>query len=237
MLKLDCWPVPPTTPISQLFGQNPAMYAPYGLAAHNGIDFAVVTGTKVYACSPGIIERVRSDAGGYGLHVKVTHTWGASIYGHFSKALVKVGDVVEAGQVIGYSGNTGNSTGPHLHFECRPAGVSASNGYAGAVDPMPALRLAGFSPLNIPAPEPKDTLFKAKVLADILNVRNGPSISSLPVGQLKKGEVVDVVGIAGVTVWFELSNGFYSAFRYTNYQYMEVILISQTILRWIRTLI
>ncbi len=198
------------------------MYAAFGLAGHNGIDFAIVTGTRVHCCAPGVVERARNDPGGYGLHVKVTHAWGASLYGHFSRALVKAGDVVEPGQLIGYSGNTGNSTGPHLHFEVRPAGVSASNGYAGAVDPLPALRLAGFSPANIPAPRPKDTLFKASVLVDVLNVRNGPSISSLPVGQLKKGQVVDVVGIAGVTVWFELSNGFYCAYRYTNQQYMEV---------------
>ncbi len=90
---------------------------------HGGTDFKVKTGTKVYAMDGGVVYRV-SDKGksGYGKSVIIKHSKGGknyySIYGHLSKNdVVKKGDKVSQGQYIGLSGNTGNSSGPHLHVE------------------------------------------------------------------------------------------------------------------------
>lgn len=90
---------------------------------HTGVDLAVPIGTKVKASDGGkVIFTGRS--GGYGLLVKVDHGNGyVTYYGHLSKILVKDGDRVAKGDVIALSGNTGNTTGPHLHFEVRKNGV------------------------------------------------------------------------------------------------------------------
>ena len=91
---------------------------------HAGIDFRAVTGTRVYASKAGrVIFAGRK--GGYGKLVGIEHaddftTW----YGHLSRIRVKVGQTVSQGKVIGLSGNTGISTGPHLHFEIRYKGRS-----------------------------------------------------------------------------------------------------------------
>lgn len=93
---------------------------------HEGIDIAVSTGTPVRAAFAGRVTFVGS-AGGYGLLVKVSHSNGVETrYGHNSKILVKVGQTVEAGQILARSGNTGRSTGPHVHFEIRKNGVAVN---------------------------------------------------------------------------------------------------------------
>lgn len=84
------------------------------LSMHNGIDIAVPTGTPVRSVSSGIAS-VGYDAL-LGIHIRVKDASFEYLYAHLSAALVKDGDVVEPGQVIGLSGNTGRSTGPHLHF-------------------------------------------------------------------------------------------------------------------------
>lgn len=85
---------------------------------HTGVDFAVPQGTPILAVANGKIENA-SWGSAYGTHIiqKVEQGW--VIYAHLSKSLVKPGDKVKVGQVIGKSGNTGNSSGPHLHFELR----------------------------------------------------------------------------------------------------------------------
>ena len=85
---------------------------------HTGVDFAVPVGTDVLAVADGKIEAANwGQAYGTQLVQKVDGGW--VIYAHLSKALVKAGDKVTKGQHIGESGNTGNSSGPHLHFEMR----------------------------------------------------------------------------------------------------------------------
>jgi murein DD-endopeptidase MepM/ murein hydrolase activator NlpD len=85
---------------------------------HTGVDFAVPTGTDVLAVADGKIENANwGSAYGTQLVCKIDGGW--VIYAHLSKALVKAGDKVTKGQHIGESGNTGNSSGPHLHFEMR----------------------------------------------------------------------------------------------------------------------
>ena len=86
---------------------------------HNGIDLAVPVGTNVYSSASGTVIQSGWN-GGYGICVSIDHGNGiVARYAHLSGADVTVGQVVEQGDLIGLSGNTGNSTGPHLHFEMR----------------------------------------------------------------------------------------------------------------------
>jgi murein DD-endopeptidase MepM/ murein hydrolase activator NlpD len=122
--------------VSQAFGVNPTAYAAYGLPYHNGVDFAVITGTPVVAAAPGRVAKVQHDVGGYGLHVVLDcEKQGKKfrvIYAHLSDNAVHVSEQVTEGQIIGKSGNTGNSTGPHLHFEVRPEDASKPGSYVPA---------------------------------------------------------------------------------------------------------
>jgi murein DD-endopeptidase MepM/ murein hydrolase activator NlpD len=85
---------------------------------HTGVDFAVPVGTDVLAVADGKIENATWGAS-YGTQLVQKVDGGWFIYAHLSKALVKAGDHVIKGQHIGESGNTGNSSGPHLHVELR----------------------------------------------------------------------------------------------------------------------
>jgi murein DD-endopeptidase MepM/ murein hydrolase activator NlpD len=108
-------------PISSPFG--PRIHPVYGGPDfHTGIDIAIPVGTPVYAAAPGrVIET--GTRGGYGLLVVIDHGDGYSTYyAHLSRFLVSEGQFVEAGQAVALSGNTGLSTGPHLHFEIRRYG-------------------------------------------------------------------------------------------------------------------
>ena len=92
---------------------------------HKGVDINLNTGDAVYAAFDGIVRVALPTrmTGGYGNVVVIRHANGLeTYYGHLSKFLVKSGDVVRAGEMIGYGGSTGRSTGPHLHFETRYMG-------------------------------------------------------------------------------------------------------------------
>ncbi|SDK74628.1 M23 family metallopeptidase [Streptomyces indicus] len=107
------------------------------MSVHSGIDFPVAYGTEVLAATDGTVRTQWN--GAYGNMAIVTapdgtETW----YCHLSSTKIRSGSV-KAGDVIAYSGNSGNSTGPHLHFEVRPAGGSA-------IDPLPWLRNHGLNP-------------------------------------------------------------------------------------------
>jgi murein DD-endopeptidase MepM/ murein hydrolase activator NlpD len=86
---------------------------------HHGVDFAVPQGTPIYAPADGVIAAA-APYGGYGNYIRIEHGGGiATAYGHLSRFVprLKPGTRVSRGQVVGYTGNTGRSTGPHLHFE------------------------------------------------------------------------------------------------------------------------
>ena len=90
---------------------------------HTGMDLAVPTGTSIRAALPGTVTVSTYNRGGYGYYVMIDHGGGlATLYGHCSQLLARVGQTVEAGDVIALSGSTGRSTGPHLHFELRVNG-------------------------------------------------------------------------------------------------------------------
>ncbi|MFF8193659.1 M23 family metallopeptidase [Streptomyces bobili] len=123
---------------------NHGLSAYYGQAGinwmsqHTGIDFPVSYGTTVMAATDGTVRTQWNSAYGNMMIVTAkdgTETW----YCHLSSYRVASGTTVKAGDPIAYSGNSGNSTGPHLHFEVRPGGASA-------IDPLPWLRSHGLDP-------------------------------------------------------------------------------------------
>jgi murein DD-endopeptidase MepM/ murein hydrolase activator NlpD len=99
---------------------------------HTGIDLAGPLGSPIVAAAGGVVAAATVSTVGYGNHIIIAHAGGMfSLYGHLETMLVKVGDVVTAGQLIALIGSTGNSTGPHCHFEVRIGGQP--------VDPTPFL--------------------------------------------------------------------------------------------------
>jgi murein DD-endopeptidase MepM/ murein hydrolase activator NlpD len=116
------WPEPKAQ-ISQPFGPSKlTLEPPFGGFPHfhTGIDLVEPFGSPVLAADDGIVALVGSSSTGYGRYVVIAHAGGLdTLYGHLSTAVVKVGQLVVQGQTIGLEGSTGNSTGPHLHFELR----------------------------------------------------------------------------------------------------------------------
>lgn len=97
---------------------------------HKGIDVKVYIGDTIRAAFSGKVRMVRYDRNGYGNYVVIRHGNGLeTIYGHMSKQLVEENQVVAAGEPIGLGGNTGRSTGSHLHFETRLCGVALNRHY------------------------------------------------------------------------------------------------------------
>lgn len=128
--------VPSRRPIEQM-----SLSSSYGMrvhpitgkvARHNGIDIPAPYGTPIYATADGIVGRAQR-LGGYGNYVEINH--GNEIqtrYGHMSRFVVRPGERVKKGEVIGYVGSTGRSTGNHLHYEVRIEGAP--------VNPLPFVR-------------------------------------------------------------------------------------------------
>ncbi len=91
---------------------------------HKGMDIAASTGTEIYAAADGVVVSAGWNSGGYGYFVQLGHVDGyQTVYGHMSAVLVTEGQEVSRGQLIGEIGSTGNSTGPHCHFEVRHEGI------------------------------------------------------------------------------------------------------------------
>ena len=131
--------------ITQYFGENPDFYRKYGLKGHNGIDFRTKCAEtplgrrEIYAVDDGVVsEVVIAKLGGYGTYIRINHSDGSqTIYGHQLCVKVAKNQQVKAGQVIGISDNTGDSTGAHLHLGYRPPQPNFSNGFSGYIDPLP----------------------------------------------------------------------------------------------------
>mgnify|MGYP007083464284 CR=1 FL=1 len=178
------YPVPPNAPISQTFAEHVAHGNP---RYFGGIDWAVPTGTPIRAAADGKVIKASADNTGYGNHIRVQHADGyMTLYGHLQDYAVGVGAVVKAGDVIGRSDNTGNSTGPHLHFEVRLNGVP--------VDPAPMLEK--------PAPAPTPT-GQARLLAGY-NLRSSPEMANNIIASLPTAGSATVIGTDGDWVQIEV---------------------------------
>ncbi|MFE7861407.1 M23 family metallopeptidase, partial [Streptomyces sp. NPDC057403] len=127
--------------LSAKFAQAGGMWQ----STHSGQDFAVNSGTDVVAAHGGTVVKAGPNGAGdgpaYGNAIVIRHGNGTySQYAHLSRIDVRVGQVVRTGQHIARSGNTGNSSGPHLHFEIR-----RTANYGSAIDPVAFLRAQGLS--------------------------------------------------------------------------------------------
>lgn len=90
---------------------------------HAGLDFAAPQGTPIYATADGVVTESGFSDGGYGNHVVVNHGYGyETLYGHMVRIKARNGQRVKRGEVVGYVGNTGKSTGPHCHYEVHKNG-------------------------------------------------------------------------------------------------------------------
>jgi len=146
--------------LSQGFGENSQLYADPkygGIIGHNGIDFHAGHGTPVYAAHDGTCYPEIDSSGGNGVVIRTLkpfeyqgdQVYFKTIYWHLidDDAVVKTGQQVKCGDLIGYADNTGASTGDHLHFGLKPQAwneanwsfynLEQNNGYNGAIDPTP----------------------------------------------------------------------------------------------------
>ncbi len=90
---------------------------------HYGMDFSAPTGTDVYATGNGVVSKITRNKTGYGNRIVINHGYGyETLYAHLSRFNVKVGQKVRRGDIIGFVGNTGTSTAPHLHYEVHVKG-------------------------------------------------------------------------------------------------------------------
>ena len=134
--------------VTQKFGENPKIYARFGMKHHNGIDFSTPTGTPLYASFDGKIAKVGFDGTGYGHYVVIVSPmryngeYMESIVAHMSRIDIKEGAVINAGDPVGLSGNSGFSSGPHLHWGVRKRDkdfkvINYNNGTFGYIDVLP----------------------------------------------------------------------------------------------------
>lgn len=132
-------------PVTQIYGNNPSYYKQFSLAGHEGVDFGTPNGTPILAPFDGEILRDTVNDKDYG---NFTVVWDskqlcAVWFCHLQDVVTQVGDKVTKGQVLGHTNNTGNTTGPHLHFnfvetDANGNRLNKDNGYQGflnALDP------------------------------------------------------------------------------------------------------
>jgi murein DD-endopeptidase MepM/ murein hydrolase activator NlpD len=118
--------MPVTASITAGFGYRKNPFTSRGSEFHKGVDFAASYGQKVVATGDGIVIFSGWNAG-YGRMVVISHGYGLStLYAHNSKLLVKQGDKVKKGQAISHAGNTGRSTGTHVHYEVKLNGKNVN---------------------------------------------------------------------------------------------------------------
>ena len=213
---------PVNAPVSQRFGINPAPYQPNG---HYGMDFACAIGTEIRSIGDGVVRwadwnqnlgsnpwNIIPYATGSGIFVAVDHGNGyVSLYCHLSETLMNIGDRVTAGAIIGKSGTTGNSTGPHLHLEL--IYMPNVNGWNyGRVDP--ASLMSNFIPVGSITVEAN----QRKVGPSNLNQRSeaktsAPVVRVVPANTIETfsgyvlGEMVDVGGVRS-NIWYKDNQGY-----------------------------
>lgn len=190
-------------PITQEFGEK--ITNPEG---HTGIDYALCSGTPIHASEAGAVALAVYSTTPYGIYVILNHAEGfQTLYAHLSRILISTGDPVSQNQVIGYSGNTGNSTGPHLHFELRYNKTP--------INPQPYLDQANETGQLAASDGKKPGLVQWQVVCDVLNVRSGPGIHFPICGQLAEGAAV-IEEDRSESCWIQICSGRWVAMKYDN---------------------
>ncbi|MCB8960552.1 MAG: M23 family metallopeptidase [Ardenticatenales bacterium] len=194
--------------ITQSFGVNEAFYRRFGLPGHEGIDFMGPEGSKLFAVADGTVVQIQRTIGEkmanpYGLHLTLAHADGyQTIYAHLSRIDVRMNQQVKAGQVIGLSGNTGNSLGAHLHLTLKKQGTFMPPWPNNIIDPTPfVLPLLGFTEPVGPftkgyAYTPAITVYGnlAQANAGGISLRKGPSQNHQRIEVVPEGTMMRVTG-------------------------------------------
>lgn len=164
---------------------------------HTGIDWGVPLNTPIKAVLKGVVISSEWNKYGYGNLIIIKHIDNSlTYYAHLNKIFVDFNTLVKEGEVIGLSGSTGNSTGPHLHFEYR-------------IDKKPIDPL-----ILLNKQENLEVLFYAKILTDNLNLRSMPTTAcNTPIKQLKKDTVLEVTGIVGSEIWLRVPEGYVCLYK------------------------
>jgi hypothetical protein len=201
------YPLSGRPPITSEFGKirhlkfdNGQQSPSYG-KPHGGVDFGVQEGTPVYAVMDGVVEPTGYDAPGFGHYIKTSNADGAeNFFGHLSRKLVEGGTKVKAGDIVGYSGNSGSSTGPHLHFEVRKGGNK--------LDPMSYLSGAEANTLTGGAIPPSGSSLTLKKGAGNLIIQpmggEGATAASSYGMFNRKNEDAHTINYGGVTITFNM---------------------------------
>ncbi|MGP2656183.1 M23 family metallopeptidase [Malaciobacter sp. WC5094] len=117
--------IPSSSPLKKVFITSEYGYRIHPILKtnklHSGVDLRAKIGTNIHSTANGIVLLVRNyDPGGYGKMIKIIHNYGfQTLYAHLDDVFVEEGDIIKKGDIIGLSGNTGRSNGPHLHYEIR----------------------------------------------------------------------------------------------------------------------
>lgn len=189
---------------------------------HTGIDYGCPVGTPILASEAGTVKFARWDNTGYGYCVIIQHADGnATLYAHLKMVAVKAGQKVERSQVIGYSGTTGNSTGPHLHFEAR----HAWNDYRSHFDPMELPLHSSIEPVTDPVkPSQKEPLKGADSFHanEVLEVKN-----SLGVKAFYSSAFTDYTVYPQGTKFY--NTGKYTVRKSNGLTYLEVVPMTRTL--------
>lgn len=194
--------------ITQPFGVNAAFYRPFGLPGHEGIDFQAPEGSRIFAVAPGRVSFVQRTIGTpqtnpYGLHVIVDHEEGyQTVYAHLSGLRARMNTDVAAGDLLGLSGNTGNSRGAHLHLTLKKRGATFENWPNNIVDPTRfVLPFLGWQepagPFTVGwAFTIAITVFDdlAQVNASAISLRQGPQMDAERIAVVPAGTMLRVTG-------------------------------------------
>jgi murein DD-endopeptidase MepM/ murein hydrolase activator NlpD len=194
----------PKGDVTQWFGENKALYAPMGLAGHNGIDIVRPWGEHMFAIEDAIVAEVKHDAGGYGKHIRLISAdykrmW---TYGHCSEIIVNTGDKVYAGQHIANMGNTGfvvsNATGngfwrsnpyagTHVHFGLRLIQLD-KKGWTYKGSGIPKFNVLNYGNGFKGSIDPVPVMTKAKLMSSRLEAIGTPAAIALAATLKKLGK-------------------------------------------------
>lgn len=198
-------------PITQGYGEKDTS------SFHTGIDYACPRRTEIMASAPGIVRRAGWDPYGYGYHAIIEHGDGkATLYAHLCRVDVSAGTPVGQGSIIGLSGDSGNSTGPHLHFEARRQWNDGRS---------------HFDPMTLPLMSVDDNLANTPQ-----SLTNAPAVPLVGPEAFSEGDIVKITAPLGAKAFYsDLFDQFTpypqgSTFYYTGrtiqhngYTYMQVI--------------
>lgn len=131
------WPVPESFPLTSCWGTFRPYYNGGAGGGHSGLDIGTPVGTPIKASDGGTVELSKKQAGGFGNVIVIKHSGGKwTLYAHQSELLASQGKKVDQGQLIGKTGNTGSSSGPHLHFNLQTKGGEVGTAESGTVNPL-----------------------------------------------------------------------------------------------------